>query len=101
MPQPAARKSRAKVDYLWLRIDTQCENRLSAIAGKLRRMCRTLTLKETKVGAMIVEGFMSHQIEAHLKSKEHSIENNRFNLRRKLGVEKGKSLREFLCELIR
>lgn len=66
---------------------------------QLKVICPQITTGELKLAAYIKMNLVSKEIAPLLNISVRSIENKRYRLRKKLGVDKDKSLKEFLMML--
>lgn len=99
MPQ-TRRKSRAKVDRGWLSVSSITQGRIQQTFEKLRLAIPDLSKAERRVSSLIIEGYQSIQIADYLAIREHTVENHRSSIRKKLNLTRECRLRKELIAIV-
>ncbi len=90
------RKSRAKSDIVWEKLDLAANGVYKTNYKNLNNSYPKLTKMELKVSVLIYHGLDSRQISEALLITEHRVENHRFEVRKKLGLKHEDELKSFL-----
>ncbi len=81
------------------RAEAMLDSRNQSLLQTLARRYPTLTQTERRVCALLALHLRTKEIAVQMGVGERTVETHRQNIRRKLGVPKGKELSAFLCAL--
>ncbi len=86
-------------DKDWKLIEPQLDITYNNFLTKLRERHTDLTLSELKIAAYVRMNLSTKEIAEHMHKTIRAIENDRYRLRKKLGLEPKDSLKEYLSSL--
>ena len=93
------RPSRAKRYVVWERIETESEGRHSINLCILIKRFPKLTPMELRIATLIKGGMSTSEILIELSLCEKTVENHRYNIRKKLGLVDKENLQTYLIQI--